>query len=57
MTGPILPIEAVHDFIQWCFPLREASRAVPGAPVLGADAAAGHPVDRDSVAFCKRAVA
>jgi len=29
-------IEGVHDFIQWCFPLREASRAVPGAPVLTA---------------------
>lgn len=28
-------IEGVHDFIQWCFPLSEASRAVPGAPVLG----------------------
>lgn len=27
-------IEAVHDFIQWCFPLAEASRAVRGAPVL-----------------------
>lgn len=27
-------IEGVHDFIQWCFPLAEASRAVPGAPVL-----------------------
>lgn len=27
-------IEGVHDFIQWCFPLREPSRAVPGAPVL-----------------------
>ncbi|SFG27230.1 opioid growth factor receptor-related protein [Methylobacterium gossipiicola] len=27
-------IEGVHDFIQWCFPLREASRAVAGAPVL-----------------------
>lgn len=27
-------IEAVHDFIQWLFPLAEASRAVPGAPVL-----------------------
>ena len=34
-------IEAVHDFIQWLFPLAEASRAVPGAPVLGtAEAAA-----------------
>ncbi len=29
-------IEAVHDFVQWLFPLAEASRAVPGAPVLGA---------------------
>lgn len=27
-------IEGVHDFIQWCFPLHEASFAVPGAPVL-----------------------
>ncbi len=34
-------IEAVHDFIQWLFPLAERSRAVPGAPVLGeAEAAA-----------------
>ena len=33
-------IEAVHDFIQWLFPLAEASRAVPGAPVLGAVEAA-----------------
>jgi len=29
-------IEGVHDFIQWCFPMAEASRAVPGAPVLAA---------------------
>ena len=28
-------LEAVHDYIQWLFPLREASRAVPGSPVLG----------------------
>ncbi|MCJ2034418.1 opioid growth factor receptor-related protein [Methylobacterium sp. J-068] len=27
-------IEGVHDFIQWCFPLHEASFVVPGAPVL-----------------------
>ncbi len=27
-------IEAVHDYIQWLFPLAEPSRAVPGAPVL-----------------------
>ena len=34
-------IEAVHDFVQWLFPLREASRAVLGSPVLtGAEAAA-----------------
>lgn len=33
-------IEAVHDFIQWLFPLAEASRAVPGAPVLDAAEAA-----------------
>ncbi len=33
-------IEGVHDFIQWVFPLREASRAVPGSPVLGAGEAA-----------------
>lgn len=32
-------IEGVHDYIQWCFPLAEASRAVPGAPVLGRDEA------------------
>ncbi len=35
-----LRIEAVHDFIQWLFPSEEASRAVPGAPVLGAVEAA-----------------
>ncbi len=29
-------IEGVHDFIQWCFPLPEASQAVAGAPVLDA---------------------
>jgi hypothetical protein len=33
-------IEAVHDFIQWLFPLPEPSRAVPGAPVLGMEEAA-----------------
>jgi hypothetical protein len=27
-------LERNHDFIQWLFPLREASRAVPDAPVL-----------------------
>ena len=33
-------IEGVHDFIQWLFPLAEASRAVPGSPVLTAGEAA-----------------
>ncbi|KMO42504.1 Opioid growth factor receptor (OGFr) conserved region [Methylobacterium tarhaniae] len=33
-------IEGVHDVIQWLFPLSEPSRAVPGAPVLGASEAA-----------------
>lgn len=27
-------LERVHDFIQWLFPLREASRFNPNAPVL-----------------------
>jgi len=27
-------LEIQHDFIQWLFPLREPSRAVPGSPVL-----------------------
>jgi hypothetical protein len=29
-------LERRHDFIQWLFPLPEASRAVAGAPVLSA---------------------
>jgi hypothetical protein len=29
-------LESHHDFIQWLFPLPEASRAVPGSPVLTA---------------------
>jgi hypothetical protein len=27
-------LEAVHDYIQWLFPLDEHSRAVPGSPTL-----------------------
>ncbi|MDP3803311.1 opioid growth factor receptor-related protein [Brevundimonas sp.] len=27
-------LERTHDYIQWLFPLREPSRAVPDAPVL-----------------------
>ena len=30
-------LERTHDFIQWLFPLCEASRTVPDAPVLSAD--------------------
>ncbi|MDP3593898.1 opioid growth factor receptor-related protein, partial [Phenylobacterium sp.] len=30
-------LERRHDYIQWLFPLPEASSAVPGAPVLSAD--------------------
>ncbi len=30
-------MEQSHDFIQWLFPLREPSRAVPDAPVLTDD--------------------
>jgi hypothetical protein len=34
-------LEAVHDYIQWLFPLRTRSMAQPGAPVLSeAEAAA-----------------
>ncbi|MBP0444491.1 hypothetical protein J8J14_06825 [Roseomonas sp. SSH11] len=33
-------IEALHDFIQWLFPLPQPSRAAPGAPVLGEEEAA-----------------
>jgi hypothetical protein len=30
-------LERTHDFIQWLFPLREPSRAVPDAPALTDD--------------------
>lgn len=33
-------LEMVHDFIQWLFPLPDASRFNPDAPVLSADDAA-----------------
>jgi len=29
-------LEATHDYIQWLFPLREPSQAVPGSPVVDA---------------------
>ena len=34
-------LERHHDFVQWLFPLDEASRAVPGSPVLDAPTIAG----------------
>ncbi|WP_298963199.1 hypothetical protein [uncultured Methylobacterium sp.] len=42
-------LEAVHDFVQWLFPLPEASRAVPGAPVL--DPAQAAAIRADPVAL------
>ena len=30
-------LEEVHDYIQWLFPLREKSTAVPGSPVVESD--------------------
>lgn len=45
-------LEAVHDFVQWLFPLQERSRAVPGAPVLSeveADAIRTDPRARDGL--------
>lgn len=30
-------LERRHDYVQWLFPLPEASSALPGAPVLSAD--------------------
>ena len=40
----------MHDFIQWLFPLAEASRAVPGAPVLGVPEAAAIRADPQALA-------
>ncbi|WP_407528835.1 hypothetical protein [Methylobacterium oryzisoli] len=50
-----LHIEGVHDFIQWCFPLAEASRAVPGAPVLGPGEAAAIRADPAALAGLRAA--
>ncbi|MFH6784014.1 MULTISPECIES: opioid growth factor receptor-related protein [Methylobacterium] len=43
-------IENTHDVIQWLFPLRDASRAVPGSPVLGAMEAEAIRCDRSAQA-------
>ena len=37
VSWPDERLEAVHDFIQWLFPLPETSGANPSAPVLEAD--------------------
>lgn len=37
LAWPDAELEAVHDFIQWLFPLPERSGANPDAPVLDAD--------------------
>jgi len=49
-------IEGVHDFIQWCFPLPEASRAVAGAPVLDAVQAKAIRADPEAQAGLLRAL-
>ena len=50
-------IEGVHDFIQWLFPLAEASRAVPGSPVLTAGEAAAIRADPKALEGLRAAVA
>ena len=43
LAWPAAELETRHDFIQWLFPLPEASRAVAGSPILtGEEAAAIH---------------
>ncbi len=49
-------IEGVHDFIQWLFPLAEASRAVPGSPVLTAGEAAAIRADLQALDGLRAAV-
>ncbi len=48
-------LERTHDFIQWLFPLTEASRAVPDAPVLTADDIAA--IQASGLAHCALAAA
>lgn len=35
-------LEVTHDYIQWLFPLREPSEAVPGSPYIQDDATVAH---------------
>ena len=48
-------IEGVHDFIQWLFPLMDASRAVPGSPVLDEAEAVAIRADRKALAGLREA--
>jgi len=50
-------IEAVHDFIQWLFPLPDPSGAVPGSPVLGEAEAAAIRADPRALAGLRAALA
>lgn len=50
-------IEAVHDFIQWLFPLPDPSQAVPGSPVLGAAEAAAIRADARALEGLRAALA
>lgn len=49
-------LEALHDYIQWLFPLSEASRAVPGSPVLGRGEAEAIRADSQARAGLARAL-
>ncbi len=50
-------IESVHNFIQWLFPLPEASRAVPGSPILDAPQASRLRADPDACAGFEKGLA
>jgi len=50
-------LEMVHDYIQWLFPIAEASRFNPDAPVLTSVDAAAFRGDADLLARLKRSLA
>ena len=50
-------LEAVHDYIQWLFPLPDASRAVPDSPVLDDAEAAAIRTDATARAGLRAALA
>jgi hypothetical protein len=49
-------LEAEHDYIQWLFPLRERSGAVPSSPVLDGPAIAAFRARADLRAALRRAL-